>query len=86
MYETCEWKINPFVFKILNLNSQAIPVGTIPRYITETQELNDGIICEGSSIMKVKGNNIRVAQIKIEPVTFSFFLLLIFKVRTPPTT
>ena len=32
------------------------------------------------------GNNIIIAQINIEPVTFSFFFLLIFNVKTPPTT
>ena len=58
----------------------------MPRYITETLELNDGIICEGSYIIKVKGNKISVAQIKIEPVTFSFLFLLIFNVKTPPIT
>ena len=38
------------------------------------------------SVIKVKGNKIKEAQIHIEVVTFSFFLLLIFKVRTPPIT
>ena len=31
IYETCEWKISPFVFKILNLYNHAIPVGKIPK-------------------------------------------------------
>ena len=33
-----------------------------------------------------KGIKIIIAQINIEPVTFSFFFLLIFKVKTPPIT
>ena len=33
-----------------------------------------------------RGNKIIIAQIKIDPVTFSFFFLLIFNVSTPPTT
>ena len=38
------------------------------------------------SKIKVNGKSIIVDQIKIEPVTFSFSLLLIFKVITPPIT
>ena len=38
------------------------------------------------SKIKVNGRSIIVDQIKIEPVTFSFSLLLIFKVITPPIT
>ena len=73
-------------FKILNLNNQAIPVGTIPKYITEIKESVLGITCQGCSIKLTKGIKIIIAQINIEPVTFSFFFLLIFKVRTPPIT
>ena len=32
------------------------------------------------------GIKIKTAQTSIEPVTFSFFFLLIFKVKTPPIT
>ena len=86
IYETCEWKISPFVFKILNLNNHAMPVGKIPKYITDTIESIDGFNIQGFSKIKVNGKSIIVDQIKIEPVTFSFFLSLIFKVITPPIT
>ena len=86
IYETCEWNISPFVFKILNLNNHAIPVGKIPKYITDIIESIDGFSVQGFSKIKVNGKSIIVDQIKIEPVTFSFSLLLIFKVITPPIT
>ena len=73
-------------FKILNLKSQATPVGTIPRYITDIIESVRGIVCQGCSIKLARGINIIIAHISIEPVTFSFFFLLIFKVKTPPIT
>ena len=86
IYETCEWNMRPFVFKILNLNNHAIPVGKIPRYITDIIESVEGFNIQGFSKIKVNGRSIIVDQIKIEPVTFSFSLLLIFKVITPPIT
>ena len=86
MYETCEWKINPFVFKILNLNNHAIPVGKIPKYITDIIEFVEGFNIQGFSKIKANGKSIIVDQIKMETVTFSFSLLLIFKVITPPIT
>ena len=49
-------------------------------------ESNLGIIFHGCSNKQTVGIKIIIAQIKMEPVTFSFFFLLIFKVNTPPTT
>ena len=86
IYETCEWNIRPFVFKILNLNNHAIPVGKIPKYITDIMESVEGFNNHGFSKIKENGRSIIVDQIKIEPVTFSFSLLLIFRVITPPIT
>ena len=86
IYETCEWNIRPFVFKILNLNNHAIPVGNIPKYITDIMESVEGFNIHGFSKIIENGRSIIVDQIKIEPVTFSFSLLLIFKVITPPIT
>ena len=54
--------------------------------MTEIRESVLGIDCQGCSIKLTKGIKIIIAQINIEPVTFSFFFLLIFKVKTPPTT
>ena len=45
-----------------------------------------GFKFQGCSKNKDIGNNIKVPQIKIEAVTFSFFLLLIFNVKRPPIT
>ena len=78
--------MRPFVFKILNLNNHAIPVGKIPKYITDIIDSVEGFNIQGFSKIKVNGRSIIVDQIKIEPVTFSFSLLLIFKVITPPIT
>ena len=72
--------------KILNLNNQAIPVDTNPRYITEIVDWIDGLYVQGFSIKKDRGIKIITAQINIEPVTFSFFFSFIFKVSTPPIT
>ena len=54
--------------------------------MTETLDSTDGIIFQGFSIKDTNGIKIIIAQIKIEPVTFSFFFSLIFRVKTPPTT
>ena len=45
-----------------------------------------GVNSHGCSIKLTSGIRIIVAQIKIDPVTFSFFFLLIFRVKTPPIT
>ena len=50
------------------------------------EDFIDGTIFQGCSVKKTNGINIIMAQINIDPVTFSFFFLLIFKVNTPPTT
>ena len=39
-----------------------------------------------TAIIATIGIKIIIAHIKIDPVTFSFFFLLIFKVKTPPIT
>ena len=72
--------------RILNLNNHAIPVETKPKYITEIVESTLGIEFQGCSVKLTIGINIKTAQINIEPVTFSFFFLLIFRVKTPPIT
>ena len=46
------------------------------------ERLESGKISKSKAI----GNKNIVPQIKIEAVTFSFFLLLIFSVRRPPIT
>ncbi len=66
-------KLNHYFLKFLNLNSHATPVGTIPKYITDIKESVLGIDCQGCSIKLTSGIKIIIAQIKIEPVTFSFF-------------
>ena len=53
--------------------------------MTEINESVRGIVCQGCSIKLTNGNKIIIAQIKIDPVTFSFFFLLIFKVKTNGT-
>ena len=58
----------------------------VSRFDTDTKESILGVDSQGCSKNMINGNKIIVAQIKIEPVTFSFFLLLIFKVKTPPIT
>ena len=50
------------------------------------EDFIDGTLFHGSSVIKTNGINIITAQINIDPVTFSFFFLLIFKVNTPPMT
>ncbi|MFL2852130.1 MAG: hypothetical protein ACJZ76_03940 [Candidatus Pelagibacter sp.] len=71
--------------KILNLKSQASPVGTLAQ--GKSQKLVESDLGYYLPWLFDKtdtnGNKIIVAQIKIEPVTFSFFFLLIFKVKTP---
>ena len=67
--------MRPLVFKILNLNNHAIPVGKIPKYITDIMESVEGFNNHGFSKIKENGRSIIVDQIKIEPVTFSFSLL-----------
>ena len=42
-YDTWDWKIKPLFTKILNLNNQAIPVDTKPRYTTEIVDWTDGL-------------------------------------------
>ena len=64
IYETWEWKISPLFFKILNLNNHAIPVGKIPKYITEKIESAEGFNIQGFSKIKVNGKSIIVDQIK----------------------
>ena len=56
------------------------------RAMKELVEANLGDNSQGCSIKLTRGINIIVAQISIEPVTFSFFFLLIFNVNTPPIT
>ena len=63
-----------------------VSIETRPKYITDTVESNLGVRFQGCSIKLTSGIKIIVAQINIDPVTFSFFFLLIFKVRTPPIT
>ena len=63
-----------------------MPVGKIPKYITDTIESIDGFNVQGFSKINVNGRSIIVDQIEIEPVTFQFFLSLIFKVITHPIT
>ena len=46
----------------------------------------EGFNIQGFSKIMVNGKSIIVDQINMEPVTFSFFLSLIFKVITPPIT
>ena len=62
------------------------PLEQFPRYMTEINESVLGIDCQGCSIKLTRGIKIIIAQINIDPVTFSFFFLLIFKVKTPPIT
>ena len=54
--------------------------------MTEMVESSLGFIFHGCSKKTTSGIKIIVAHIKIEPVTFSFFFLLIFNVKTPPIT
>ena len=63
-----------------------MPVGNIPKYITDIIESVEGFNIQGFSKIMVNGKSIIVDQINMEPVTFSFFLSLIFKVITPPIT
>ncbi|GIS76903.1 MAG: hypothetical protein CM1200mP13_02620 [Candidatus Pelagibacterales bacterium] len=44
--------MRPFVFKILNLNNHAIPVGKIPKYITDIIESVEGFNIQGFSKIK----------------------------------
>ena len=79
-------KLSHFFFKILNLKSQAIPVGNTPRYINAKVDSIEGFKFQGCSKNKDIGHIIIAPQINMEAVTFSFFLWLIFKVNIPPTT
>ena len=54
--------------------------------ITDIVESNLGSNSHGCSIKLTRGIKIIVAQIRIDPVTFSFFFLLIFSVKTQPIT
>ena len=59
---------------------------TLPRYIKDKVDSNDGFKFQGCSIIKEIGQTNIVPQINIDAVTFSFFLWLIFKVNIPPIT
>ena len=63
-----------------------MPVEKTPRYKSEIVESNLGDKFQGCSKNNAIGNNTNVPQIKIDAVTFSFSLLLIFKVSKPPIT
>ena len=60
-----------------------MPVEKIPRYIRETVESNLGDRFHGCSIIKEIGNSTNAPHIKIDAVTFSFSLLLIFSFLYP---
>ena len=49
-------------------------------------ESNDGFKFHGCSSISDIGQAIIAPQIRIDAVTFSFFLLLIFNVKIPPIT
>ena len=80
-YETCDWKIKPLFFKILNRNNQATPVGTSPKYMADIIESVLGIDCQGCSIKLTNGIKIIIAQINIEGErrSFSFNAKITFK-------